>query len=48
MTQNEDGQELCPKCGEVMRVIYDNAGSEENPTNDIVGYECLECGYKDD
>jgi len=45
-----NGEDQCPECGSLMHVEWENTGFEApDPTHwEIVGYQCQECGYRED
>lgn len=50
LTQPKEDVEICPRCGRPMKALWENNGwdGEEGPRMDeIVGYYCTACGYKD-
>ena len=42
-------QIFCSKCGTMMKQLWENNGFEEpDPTHwELIGYECPECGHKE-
>jgi acetone carboxylase gamma subunit len=45
-----DDEPVCPDCGELMKIVYENVGYQAPDPEYLqqIGFICPECGYKED